>query len=207
MQPNLTTNMIEYKDIEDFPGYRIGNDGSVWSCLKKIAIGGGFEYVVSCDWVRMHPRLGNRGYLRAHFRKNGSNFNKSVHVLVLEGFHGPRPTSELGRHLDGNKLNNNFNNLAWGTRSDNYWDARRLGTAFVPSGGENHPSSILRASTVRDIHRAKMSGCTVKIIAEQFNVKSSSVYEILAGRRWHDIFEEMTGSAAPPKRRVSPPQY
>lgn len=27
---------VEYRDIEGFPGYRIGSDGTVWSCWKRV---------------------------------------------------------------------------------------------------------------------------------------------------------------------------
>jgi hypothetical protein len=36
-----------------------------------------------------------------------------VHVLVLEAFAGPRPPGAVGRHLNGDKLDNRIKNLKW----------------------------------------------------------------------------------------------
>jgi len=51
----------------------------------------------------------------------------SVHVLVAEAFHGPRPDGQEVRHLDGDSLNNCVDNLAWGTGSENTLDQVRHG--------------------------------------------------------------------------------
>lgn len=51
-----------------------------------------------------------------------------VHQLVLEAFGGPRPEGMIARHLDDNPDNNHASNLAWGTYSDNLYDAIRNGT-------------------------------------------------------------------------------
>ncbi len=45
-----------------------------------------------------------------------------VHKLVLDTFIGPKKESEVCRHLDGNKLNNNLDNLKWGTNMENHLD-------------------------------------------------------------------------------------
>jgi hypothetical protein len=42
-----------------------------------------------------------------------------VSNLVCEAFHGPRPAGYQCMHLDGNAMNNNSANLAWGTAKEN----------------------------------------------------------------------------------------
>lgn len=57
-----------------------------------------------------------------------------IHHLVLEHFVGERPHPDaLGRHLDDNRLNNHYANLAWGSVSDNTLDQ-------VRNGNHNHAS-------------------------------------------------------------------
>lgn len=51
-----------------------------------------------------------------------------VHVLVALAFHGERPHGMEVRHLDGDRLNNRADNLAWGTHAENMQDAVRHGT-------------------------------------------------------------------------------
>lgn len=44
------------------------------------------------------------------------------HALVLSAFVGPRPSGAVGRHLNGNRMDNRLANLAWGTSSQNQRD-------------------------------------------------------------------------------------
>jgi hypothetical protein len=50
-------------------------------------------------------------------------------TIVLLSFVGYPPDKEhnLARHLDDNPTNDILENLAWGSKSDNHWDARRNG--------------------------------------------------------------------------------
>lgn len=51
-----------------------------------------------------------------------------IHQLVLEAFVGPRPEGMVTRHLNGDPADNRVENLAWGTQSENNYDAVRHGT-------------------------------------------------------------------------------
>lgn len=51
-----------------------------------------------------------------------------VHALVASAFIGPRPDGQEVRHLDGDRLNPNVANLAYGTRSQNRIDCVQHGT-------------------------------------------------------------------------------
>lgn len=54
----------------------------------------------------------------------------SLHGLVMDVFGPPKPSAKhIIRHLDGDKLNNRIENLAWGTHRENKADAIRHGTA------------------------------------------------------------------------------
>lgn len=53
--------------------------------------------------------------------------NKYIHRLVLEAFVGPCPDGMEALHSDGNKTNNNVDNLRWGTPSENNRDIVKHG--------------------------------------------------------------------------------
>lgn len=53
---------------------------------------------------------------------------RSVHVLVLEAFVGPRPEGLDACHGDGDPTNNTLANLRWASRSENVMDMVRHGT-------------------------------------------------------------------------------
>lgn len=59
------------------------------------------------------------GYLRYDLKWNQKRFNFSAHKLVAENFI-PNPNNlPVVNHKDGNKLNNNINNLEWVSYSEN----------------------------------------------------------------------------------------
>lgn len=69
------------------------------------------------------------GYVVAVLRLDNRQFNRKVHQLVCESFHGARPDwATLARHLDGDRSNNTPGNVAWGTHSQNNLDAVAHGT-------------------------------------------------------------------------------
>lgn len=53
---------------------------------------------------------------------------RMIHQLVAYAFLGPCPEGQEVRHLDGDPLNNVLDNLAYGTRSQNQFDAVLHGT-------------------------------------------------------------------------------
>jgi len=75
--------------------------------LKPSTIKGGYKYIVLCKRGRV------RGF--------------GVHRLVLTAFVGPCPKGTECRHLDGDKLNNNLDNLYWGTSKENGADMIKHG--------------------------------------------------------------------------------
>lgn len=75
----------------------------------------------------LRPNMADGKY--AQVRLGAKSTWKSVHILMLEAFVGPRPPQCECRHLDGNPRNNTISNLAWGTRSENALDRTAHGTA------------------------------------------------------------------------------
>lgn len=69
-------------------------------------------------------------YERAHLYRNRKRTDRTVHSMVAEAFHGPRPAGMVVRHLDGNSLNNTPGNLQYGTQVENMEDMRRHGNAI-----------------------------------------------------------------------------
>lgn len=54
-------------------------------------------------------------------------FDRTVHTLVLEAFVGPCPPGMMARHLNDNPTDNQLENLCWGTRRENSYDAVKNG--------------------------------------------------------------------------------
>ena len=87
----------------------------------------------SFKWGRvrlLNPTLMN-GYPTALLCMPGKKkVRRPLHHLILMTFVGPRPEGMVSRHLNGNSKDSRLVNLAWGTQSENVFDAVRHGTQF-----------------------------------------------------------------------------
>ena len=95
----------EWKDIPNYEGlYQISNLGNIKR--KK-------------DNYIFKKNKNNGGYRIVTLTKNKIEKNVSVHRLVAQAFiPNPNNLPQIN-HIDGNKMNNNVNNLEWCTQSEN----------------------------------------------------------------------------------------
>lgn len=104
----------EWRTIFDFPNYEVSNKGNIRSKeyndslghlrnskkLKKQVNNCGYEYVILSSKEEKHKTL-------------------TVHRIVAKTFIPNPEEKEDVNHIDGNKLNNNVNNLEWTTTQEN----------------------------------------------------------------------------------------
>jgi hypothetical protein len=176
---------VEYRDIPGFPGYRVGNDGSVWSCwikVRKPGRRGGWRYVLGPGWHRRafgrHPRT---GHLQVSLSRPGRNRTYKVHHLVLIAFVGPRPSGAIGLHGDDNPTNNMPENLRWGTPQDNSDDMARNGRQLL---GVAIPGAKLCEPVIRSMRLLREGGATLQAIADRFGVSRATACRVLQRRIW-----------------------
>lgn len=81
--------------------YQISNKGRVYNKTRR---------------VFLHTTMDNRGYLSVELAKK---HYCSVHRLVAETFIPNPENKPFVNHIDGNKSNNNVNNLEWVTEKEN----------------------------------------------------------------------------------------
>ena len=162
--------------ILSFPDYSITKSGQVWSHRNRI-------------WLKLTKQA--KGHLIVSLY-NGQTHIHSVHRLVLETYIGPCPPDMECRHLDGNPANNKLNNLKWGTRSENSYDAIRHGTHtnfWVGICGEKHPCSKLCEGQVKVIFRAYHDGAhTQQELADAFYVSTSTIRQIIQSKTWGHLW-------------------
>jgi hypothetical protein len=177
-EQNLTTSpAVRYEDIPGFPGYRVGEDGSVWSCI----ILGGPKPRAGDTWHKLNPKTDRDGYLQV---KLGGQTRK-VHRLVLEAFVGPCPVGLECRHdPDRDPANNRVENLCWGTSKENGEDMIRHGTT---AKGDQNGSAVLTEADVLEILMMRRAGKSFRAIARWLGVGKSTIGAILEGRTWRHI--------------------
>lgn len=114
-----------WKDIYGYEGlYQISNYGNVKSVNRKVKNKHGFRIVK--DKI-LKPILNNKGYYIYGLRKNGKLEMKLLHRLIAENFIENKNNYPCINHIDGNKLNNNINNLEWCSYQHNIKEAFRIG--------------------------------------------------------------------------------
>lgn len=116
MSGTATDGIVVYKDIPDAPGYRVGDDGSVWSCRRT-------NSKRAFDWrILSQSPLSKCTQAYVTIRFSGRTRQIKVGELILGVFVGPRPPMHEVAFLDGNPRNLRLSNLKWASCLDvRYW--------------------------------------------------------------------------------------
>lgn len=120
------------------------------------------------------------GHLAVECGRNGKH---SVHALVCEAWHGPKPKGMWVGHRDGNPKNNVPANLRWVTPSENSRDTTIHGKTRSATG--EHFNAKLTWPQVRAI-RAQFPAPrgTVSRLALQYGVNHTAIIAIRDNKVW-----------------------
>lgn len=92
------------KQIKDFENYQVNENGNVYNVNTNKTLQGS---------------IGENGYKYYRLSKNGKKKMVYAHRLVAEAFIENPNNLPVVNHIDGDKLNNNINNLEWVSYSEN----------------------------------------------------------------------------------------
>lgn len=165
------------RPIEGFPGYLIGDDGSIWTNKRSHGVG---------PWRRRKPVVRRSGHLFVGLVGKGRSRMVGVHTLVLEAFVGPRPEGLCCRHLNGDPADNRLANLAWGTYQENSDDAKRHGTW---AHGRRIARAKLTEELVATLRRRVRAGEPLKRLAREFRVRDYTIKLAVEGDTWRHVPE------------------
>lgn len=173
--------VVEYRDVEGWPGYRVSSDGCVWSCKD-------FQGRQTDSWRRLKTCTTDRGYLTVSLCKNNTKKTKRVHQLVILAFKGQKPNGCVVCHNDGNPSNNASTNLRWGTSASNAADKVLHGTHVR---GQRSPNAkITNAQAIEIKRRLATKTETGVALAKEFGVTPHLICRINTGKTWSHIVEE-----------------
>ena len=170
---------FQVKNIKDY--YLISNYGRVFNKYKNTYNN---LYISS-------------GYYRVNLQTNYGSIEEQVHRLVLKCHSNLQrpiiPIYDLNHkldvnHKDGNKLNNNIDNLEWCTRSENILHAYRTG--LHPKGINSSLTKIHNESIIIKICELIQAGYTNKDIVNYINnpnVTISVCQDIRSGHGWKEF--------------------
>lgn len=182
----IDTDTVKYKEVPECPGYKVGSDGTVWSCHgrkgKGIGNGRGVRGALTNKWKQLKPGTNKDGVRYVYIRSKHGPICRSVHNLVLTAFVGPRPDGMQCRHFpDRDRSNNRLENLQWGTQKENEADKLIHGTHIRGERGSNVKLNNNQVIAIRS------STKTSKQLASEYGISSGQVNQIRARRRWKHL--------------------
>lgn len=174
---------VTYRDAPGFPGYRVGDDGSVWSSSYRTGRvdGKGTAVRIGGEWRLKKQCPHRKGYRTVTLAVEGREHRAYVHRLVLEAFVGPCPEGCECAHANGGRADNRLENLSWKTPVDNNADKVAHGTLLR---GDRCPWAKLDAAAVAAILHRRAAGESCGQIAKTLNVRKQAVSDVCTGRRW-----------------------
>ena len=148
----------------------------------------------------LKPAKDANGYLRYAFKYNDKHTTFKAHRLVAECYLDNPLNKPQVNHKDGNKQNNNVDNLEWCTNKENMQHAIENGL-FNPKDKPKHKSinktikkgelngcSKLTESEVLEIRsKFKPRVYTREMLALEYNVKASTIKDVILRKSWKHI--------------------
>ena len=132
--------------------------------------------------------INSKGYLRVELHLNKKIKKFFVHRLVAEYFVENPLNKEQVNHIDGNKLNNNMNNLEWVTNQENRNHAIK-NNLTKNLCGEEAPWSKLTKRDVIFIRSEydKKETFNAKKLSKKFKVSTSQILLVAKRKSWKSV--------------------
>ena len=109
-----------WKDIKGYEGlYQVSNLGNVRSLITYKYSKKQNKCIEIIREKVLKPSIDKHNYKFVVLTRNRIRKTIKVHRLIAENFIENTNNKPLINHIDGNKLNNNINNLEWVTNSEN----------------------------------------------------------------------------------------
>ena len=176
-----------WKEIKGFENYySVSSFGRVKSLDRYILQSNGVRRKVKGRVLK--STISNSGYKNITLVK-GSKYQLFIHRLVADAFIINNENKSTVNHKDGNKLNNNYENLEWATYSENNIHAIHTGLRCMKyCTGENQYASKLSDKDVIKIRELyKYTDLSQKEISNMFDVSRTNVNLIVNRKRWTHI--------------------
>lgn len=170
--------MEVWRDIAGYEGwYAISNYGNV-----RRERTGGATYVGRV----LKPCFSGTKYGYVSLFKSGNEFKQRVHQLVALHFIGPVPEGKQVNHKDGNKQNNQSDNLEYLSTAENLKHARDLGLRDH-CRGEQHYCAKLSPDAIKTIRAKYAQGVSRTQLSLDYGVSKTNIAAIVLRKTWRHL--------------------
>jgi len=128
-----------------------------------------------------------------NYIKDGKPTNYYVHRLVAEYFIGSIPEGYCVNHKDGNKLNNDVNNLEIVSYSENTRHADRTGLRVCASGEDNSQAKLTNDRAEKLIYDL-LAGMSNGEAGAKYELHPRYVSLVRHKRRWKKLWDRIERS-------------
>lgn len=136
----------------------------------------------------LSQHINSTGYFRVSLNLDGRSKSYFTHRLVAMLFVQKVEGKDCVNHIDGNKLNNRFDNLEWVTPSENQQHAFRTGlkkpTLHYGEDSWFHKLTKEDVKYIRAVHKPWDKVFGSKPLAERFGVNQQTITDVVHGRSW-----------------------
>lgn len=164
--------MSRFKEIEGYNNdYFITEDGDVISVKRG-------------KKILLKKRVNSRGYYYVNLCKNSKYKSICIHRLVGIYFVENNNGFNVLNHIDGNKLNNRYDNLEWCDQVHNMKEASRMGLLKIKRGAESNLYSGKLNIDISNMIRSIRSNEKLSYdkIAKMFDVSKATIINICKNR-------------------------
>lgn len=164
--------MSRFKEIEGYNNdYFITEDGDVISVKRG-------------KKILLKKRVNSCGYYYVNLCKNGKYKSICIHRLVGIYFVENNNGFNVLNHIDGNKLNNRYDNLEWCDQVHNMKEASRMGLLKIKRGAESNLYSGKLNIDISNMIRSIRSNEKLSYdkIAKMFDVSKATIINICKNR-------------------------
>lgn len=159
-----------WKTIKGFENYKVSNTGKVYSLAKSKV---------------MKPWVINSGYHVIALVDKGISKRNLVHRLVALNFIDNPLNKPQVNHIDGNKLNNNVDNLEWTTASENINHNKVLGRLDTHTARAELNKVQTKAVNQLDIETGKVIATynTIREASKETGSQDGKITMVCQGKR------------------------
>ena len=167
----------------DIPGwesrYQVSEHGFVRSKDMVVNAKGGATAIRKGRMLNLIKK--SNGYYCVTLTNGNDRPQIGVHRLVARAFLGECPIGLHVLHGDGDKSNNHYSNLRYGTPAENHEDTLLHGHRRM---GNTHPLAKLKENDVRFIRESDLLGSE---LATKFGVSRAHISSIRRNRTWKHV--------------------
>lgn len=170
------------KDIvECGDNYEVSNMGRVRSVDRKVNSWNGGRVskgIILKTWINRYD------YEMVTFQDTDTKKSYGVHRLVALAFI-PNPDNKPEvNHEDGNKVNNNVENLTWATFSENRKHAFETGLQYGVKGQDNVNAKLTDEKVIELFEKYKTNNYSMQQLADKYDSSLTVVSTIINGTAW-----------------------